>query len=267
MADTERYQLQGNAPHLYEQGTVPTISRPIAERTFEHVSLYEGERVLDAACGTGIVTRVAVQRFGNIRKIVGVDLNSGMLDVARANTPTTGVSIEWPQGDVCALPFPDGSFDVVLCQQGLQFVPDKSAALRDMQRVLARGGRLVFTVAIESPYHAALADSLTRHVNAEAATNCLSPFTLRDAGTVWKLVDGAEFRTIDMKVLEVMIRIRPSSADAMFETMAARSPFSREIAEVRMTIRQEVSAALQAYRDGDDFVMPWKTHLVQARVA
>lgn len=70
-----------------------------------------------------------------------------------------------------------------------------------------------------------------------------------------------------MKVLKVMIRVRPSSADSLFETIAARSPFAREIDEVRTTIKQEVSAALQAYRDGDDFVIPWKTYLVQARAA
>lgn len=265
MADTERYQLKGNAPQLYELGSVSMIFRPLAELTFEHVSLHEGERVLDAACGTGIITRVAAQRFAHIGNIVGVDLNPGMLDVARENTPTTGVTVEWRQGDVCALPFPDGSFDVVLCQQGLQFVPDKFAALRDMRRVLASGGRLVFTVWIESPYHAALADALTRHVNAEAATSCLSPYTLSDAETVRKLMGDTEFRSIDMKVLGVMVRI-PTSEDSLFETIASRSPFTREIIEARMTIRQEMSAALQIYRNGDDFVIPWKTHLVQARI-
>lgn len=191
MADTERYQLKDNAPQVYEQGPVPMMFQPLAELTFEHVSLYPGERVLDVACGTGIVTRVAVQRFENIRNIVGVDLNPGMLDVARSNTPTTGVNVEWRQGDACALPFPDGSFDVVSCQQGLQFIPDKAAALRDMRRVLVPGGRLVFTVWVESPYHAALADALTRHVNAQAATSCLAPYTLSNAKTVRMLVDDA----------------------------------------------------------------------------
>jgi ubiquinone/menaquinone biosynthesis C-methylase UbiE len=107
MADT-RYQLEGNAPQLYERDTVQTLARPLAELMFEHVSLHAGDRVLDAACGTGIVTRVAAQRFGNLSHIMGVDLNPGMLEVARAHTPTTGVPVEWRQGDVCALPFPVG---------------------------------------------------------------------------------------------------------------------------------------------------------------
>lgn len=266
MADTDRYQLKDNAPQVYEQGLVPLLFRPLAELTFESVSLDKGERVLDAACGTGIVTRVAMERFTGIRKVVGVDLNPGMLEVARANTPKTDTPVEWRQGDICALPFPDGGFDVVLCQQSLQFIPDKGAALREMRRMLAEAGRLIFTVWIESPYHTALADALTRHVNAEAAKGCLSPYALHDAEVVRKLVSDAGFRKIDMKVLEVMIRVSPSSADSLFETIAARSSFAREISEVRATLDQEVSAALQAYRDGNDFVIPWKSHLVRAKV-
>jgi ubiquinone/menaquinone biosynthesis C-methylase UbiE len=145
MAET-RYQLEGNAPQLYERETVPTLGRPLAELMLAHVALHAGDRLLDAACGTGIVTRVAVQRYGDLRHVVGVDLNAGMLDVARAHTPASRVPIEWRHGDVCALPFPDGSFEVVLCQQGLQFVPDPGAALREMSRVLVPRGRLAFTV-------------------------------------------------------------------------------------------------------------------------
>ena len=145
MANT-RFQLEGNGPQLYERETVPLSARPMVERMFDHVSLHAGDRVLDVACGTGIVTRVAVERFENIASIVALDLNPGMLEVARENMPTTGIPIEWRQGDMCALPYPDDSFDVVLCSQGLQFVPDKLAALREMRRVLVSGGRLAFQV-------------------------------------------------------------------------------------------------------------------------
>ncbi len=101
MADT-RYQLEGNAPQLYERETVHTLGRPLAELMFAHVSLHTGDRVLDVACGTGIVTRAAIQRYGDLGHVAGVDLNAGMLDVARAHTPATHVPIEWRQGDVCA---------------------------------------------------------------------------------------------------------------------------------------------------------------------
>lgn len=269
MADTERFQLEGNAPQLYERTTVVTLGRPMAELMFEHVSLHEGERILDAACGTGIVARVAVERYTNIGSIVGIDLNPAMLDVARANTPTTDIPIEWCQGDVCALPLPDGCFDVVLCQQGLQFVSDTLTALREMRRVLVPGGRLVFTVWSEvNAYDAALADALTRHVNAEAATSCLSPFTLRDAETIRKLMDDVGFHGIEMQEIVVMRRM-PSSVEAIVQSLA-RTPYAHDVAavseEARQAIGQEVSTALQAYRDGDDFIILHQTHLVQARI-
>jgi ubiquinone/menaquinone biosynthesis C-methylase UbiE len=269
MAET-RYQLEGNAPQLYERETVPTLGRPLAELMLAHVALHAGDRLLDAACGTGIVTRVAVQRYGDLRHVVGVDLNAGMLDVARAHTPASRVPIEWRHGDVCALPFPDGSFEVVLCQQGLQFVPDPGAALREMSRVLVPGGRLAFTVFSEVPvYYAALADALVRHVSADAATSCLSRYTLREATTLRTLVDEAGFGVIEMQVLEVMRRM-PASAASVVEAMV-RAPYARVVAAVdedaRQAIGQEVSAALHAYRDGDEVLIPHRSHLVQAQVA
>lgn len=266
MANT-RYQLEGNAPQLYERETVPTLGRPLAELMFEHVLLPAGDRVLDAACGTGIVTRVAAQRFRHLAHIVGVDVNPGMLDVARAHTPTTGVLVEWREGDLCALPFPEGRFEVVVCQQGLQFVSNPLAALREMRRVLVPGGRLAFTVFSDVPaYYVALADALTRHVSADAATSCLSRYTLRDAQTLRQLVYAAGFRAIEMRLLEVGRRM-PASAASIVEAMA-RAPYARDVAAVEEAVRhaigQEVHAALHMYRDGDEVIIPHQSHLVQA---
>ena len=98
MADT-RYQLEGNALHLHERETVPTLGRPLAELMCAHVALPPGDRLLDAACGTGIVPRVAAQRVGHLAHITGVDLNPGMLDVTRAHTPKPGVPVAWRPGD------------------------------------------------------------------------------------------------------------------------------------------------------------------------
>jgi ubiquinone/menaquinone biosynthesis C-methylase UbiE len=265
-----QYQLEGNAPQLYERETVQTLGKHLAALMFAHVALHGGDRVLDAACGTGIVTRVAVQQCGNLAHIVGVDLNAGMLDVARAHTPTTGVPVEWRQGDLCALPFPDGSFEVVLCQQGLQFVSDPGAALREMRRVLVPRGRLAFTVFSEIPvYYAVLADALARHVSASAATSCLSRYTLRNAVTLQTLVEDAGFGAVEIHVLEVMRRM-PASAESVVEAVA-RAPYARDVAaveeHVRQTIGQEVSTALHAYRDGDEVVIPHRSHLVQAQGA
>ncbi|MDH3602596.1 MAG: methyltransferase domain-containing protein [Candidatus Tectomicrobia bacterium] len=265
---TSGFQLSDHAAQLYERDSVPMTTRPLAELMFAHVSLHEGERILDVACGTGIVARLAAERIGRSGQIIGIDLNPGMLDVARANSPTTGASVEWRQGDAQALPFPDESFDLVLCQQGMQYVSDKLAALREMQRVLAPGGRLAFTVWGEvSSYNAALADALARHVSAAVAARALAPNAWSDAASIRHLVGEAEFRDIDVQELVLIVR-RPSSAESVLAQIA-RSPYAEDVAAVseaaRLAIGQEVSAALQAYGDGDDCVCPQKTHLVQAR--
>src|SRR5215471_13772015 len=94
----------------------------------------EGDRVLDVACGTGPVTRYIAPFVGSTGRVVGLDLNSGMLDTARAMPIPEGIQIDWREGNATARPFPNASFDVVCCQQGLQFCPDRPAALRAMHR-------------------------------------------------------------------------------------------------------------------------------------
>ena len=129
-----------------------------------------GERVVDIACGTGIVTRVAAARVGPTGVVAGVDLNPGMLSVARAATTTDSRSdapIQWREASADKLPFPGESFDIVYCQLGLQFFADRAAALREMRRVLGADGRLALMVwrgISESPGFAALAEALERHV-------------------------------------------------------------------------------------------------------
>ena len=93
MADNQ-YQLEGNAPQLFERDTAQPLGKPLAEQVFNHVELQASDRVLDAACGTGIVTRVAAERFEHVGKFVGLDRNTGMLDVARELSPTNVLRIE-----------------------------------------------------------------------------------------------------------------------------------------------------------------------------
>src|SRR5207249_9974538 len=120
-------------------------------------------RVWEVACGTGVVTRAAAKRVGPSGHVVGVDLNPGMLAVARSLPAPAGAPIEWFERSALDLRLPDSSFDAVLCQQGLQFFPDKSLALREMRRVLVRGGRLALSVWIGiGPYHGAVGDALAR---------------------------------------------------------------------------------------------------------
>ena len=118
MALPEYAMNASSFPQMYEQWLVGPLFRPYAEVLVERARLTPADRVLDVACGTGIVARLAAQRIGDNGLVVGVDISPQMLAVARTVAP----EIDWREGDVSALPVADGErFDVVLCQQGLQF--------------------------------------------------------------------------------------------------------------------------------------------------
>ena len=175
-------QYSGNAAENYERYFVPTIGKPFATACLDAAGLRQGERVLDVACGTGVVTRLAADRVGRDGAVAGLDINPAMLAVARS-LPTSGAAIEWYEGNAESLPLPDGSFDVVLSSLGMQFVPDKASALREMRRVLAPDGRLaVATVGPTSPLFAILERALARHVNPEAAGFMRMVFSLYETG-------------------------------------------------------------------------------------
>jgi ubiquinone/menaquinone biosynthesis C-methylase UbiE len=269
MADNTRFASEV-AAQRYEAQVVPTNITPHTHAVFDHVALYDGERVLDVACGTGIVARVAVERFPHLASIVGVDLNPAMLIIARTHLPATTIPVTWQEGDGCALPFPEDSFDVVVCQQGLQYIPDKAAALRHMHRVLVPGGRLICTV-WSRPHRAnvALADALRHHVSTEAAASSLAPFAWTDADLIRQTVVDAGFETVEMAVIESQSRMSASaeSVHAYINSMAVRLPYAEEVAAVHLALEEAVSTALQPYRVGDAFLMPSQAHLVQARVA
>ena len=121
MAPSERWQLGGQGPKAYEQYLVPVLFTPWATFLVGQAALQPGERVLDAACGTGIVARMVAPHVGRTGSVIGLDLNSRMLAVARTLPPGSGVSIAWQEGNLEALPFDDQAFNEVLCQQALQF--------------------------------------------------------------------------------------------------------------------------------------------------
>ncbi len=126
----------------YEAFMVRFRFRPWAEELLDRVVLAPGVRMLDVACGTGIVARAAAQRLRGAGIIDAIDMNPAMIEVGRRAAAEEDVSIRWHVGNVESLPFPDRSFDLVTIQQALQFFPDQPAALRECLRVLAPGGTL-----------------------------------------------------------------------------------------------------------------------------
>ena len=129
-------QLTHAAAQTYDDFFVPALFADWAPRVADAAGVEAGQRVLDVACGTGVLTRELARRVGPA-SVVGLDPNEGMLAVARRRTP----KVDWRRGHAEALPFGDRSFDVVTCQFGLMFFQDRAAGLRQMWRVLRPGGR------------------------------------------------------------------------------------------------------------------------------
>jgi SAM-dependent methyltransferase len=261
-----QWQVAGSAPENYERHLVPAIFGPFAADLVEVAALRSGERVLDVACGPGVVARLATEVVGATGRVVGVDLNAGMLAVARTLPASAGAPVEWREGDAAALPLPDGAFDVVLCQQGLQFFPDRPAALREMRRVLSPTGRLALSTWQEigrSPGFAALAEALARHVPAAVAT-IRGPFALSKADELRALVAGAGFRDVAIRPLARTLRF--PSAEEFVRRYVAGSPLAGPVGQAddaaRAALLRDVAAALAP--TGGEVAFPIETHLTLA---
>jgi len=263
---TERWQLERASAEAYERYAVPSWSGPLAARLVALAAPREGERVLDVACGTGIVARRAAEVVGARGAVAGVDLNEGMLAVARERAP----AIDWRQGDVEALPVADGAFDLVACQQGLQFFARRAAALAEMRRALARGGRLALSVMRPIAHNAgwgALAAALDRHAGPEAGAMMRAPFPDWDATELRELVTSAGFD--DVRVLIVVDGARyPSPAELVrweAESSPLAGPLSALSPETREALVADVAAAIADRVDDDGVLLAQETYVVLAR--
>jgi SAM-dependent methyltransferase len=137
-------QFTGNVPERYDRYMVPLLFEPYANDLVERLSQRDDLRVLELAAGTGAVTRRLREALPDGSTLVATDLNEAMVAYARQAVPSAG--IEWSAADAQQLPFDDGSFDVVVCQFGLMFLPDKVQGFREARRVLADGGLLLANV-------------------------------------------------------------------------------------------------------------------------
>jgi SAM-dependent methyltransferase len=261
-------EITGTPGEIYEQHVLPAT---IARWTPDLIAVLDvrpGERVLDVACGTGIVTRLLPDRVGPTGRVVGLDVNGGMLAVARA--VTAHASIEWVEGNAMDMPLPDAAFDAVVCQQGLQFVPDKLAALHEMRRVLASGGRLVLSVwrsVAHAPGFRVLEEALARRLGAEQAV--LPPFSLGDGQALRALVGRAGFRDVrlraDVKLsrfpsAEHFVRSVVASGPTMVEALAAQGP------DVLDALVAEVTDATRDYVDDEGWAAPQVSNIMTAVV-
>jgi ubiquinone/menaquinone biosynthesis C-methylase UbiE len=268
----EQYQQEGSAAELFQRYVVPRITSLWAEDLVDRACVRVGESVLDVACGTGAVTRLAAQQSGNGR-VVGLDLNADMLRVARGVPHVDGKSIEWCEGNALALPFEEGTFNIVLCQLGLQFFPDKSLALHEMARVLSFGGRLllsVFTSIERTPVAYVFASALDRHLGESASSAKRAEHSFSDSDHLAQLAADAGLKNVVVVPVTLTIRF-PSALDYVWLQLTATPQarlLSKMMAQERdamiQVIAQDLASALGSVGPTGEMSSPQECNVLTA---
>lgn len=265
------WQVEGDWAQAYERFLVPSVFAPWGRRLVDRVAPRPGEHVLDVACGTGICARLAAARVGPSGRVVGVDVAPAMLAVAEQTAVDAGATIEWLQGDAAALPMPDAAFDVVVCQQSVQFFRDRAGALAEMHRAAKPGGWLALSTWLDierCPGFARLADALTHHVGAELGAAMRAPFSLTDAEQLRGLLAAAGFA--DVRVTRAFGYLRHPSAARFLWEYATVAPWLVEPLgalddDARRALAEDYAAAMSPYTDDEGIVFPLESHVAVAR--
>ena len=262
MSNNSRYQVSGNAAENYEQ-IASVWMLPWAENLVASANLTAGDRVLDLACGTGFVGRTAKPIVRAEGAVIGVDLNPRMVAMARS---VTGLDIREVSADATGLD--SGSFDVVLCQQGLQFFPDPGSVLRESIRCLRPGGRARFSVwagFTQNPFIAGMIDAMKDHVPPEAVaqfrrTNIDS---LGGEQGVVAMLEGAGFDDVDVVTERLEIDLPPMAE--FFPKMIATTPYLPTFEALpdgeKKTVIERMSGSV-AEREGGDGTIAHMTVVV-----
>lgn len=228
-------------PPAYECYFVPAIGRPIAEGLIAAAQLRPGEQVLDIACGTGIVARLAAAQVIPSGTVSGADINPGMIAEARRACEDVA-NIDWHETDAASLPFPNDSFDVVLCQMGIQFFPAKLPPLKEMRRVLRPGGRVLVNTPGPMPeLFAVIRDAVARYVGPKPAGFLDAVFSLHDPDEYTELLRSAGFRQPDVRRAEKALEL-PPPADFLWQYLQS-TPIG---ADVFNNTDADACAALEA---------------------
>jgi ubiquinone/menaquinone biosynthesis C-methylase UbiE len=254
-------------PEMYERWLVGPLFLPWAELTLDELKLSPGDRLLDIACGTGIVARVAKKRLGETGHVVGIDVSSDMLAVARNVAP----DIDWREGNANSLPLSEGEqFDIVVCQQGLQFFSDKTEAVAQMRRALAEHGRLAVATwrsDEEIPVFRELRRVAERHLGAITDQR----YDFGDAAVLEGLLRDGGFHDIEIKTVarticfddgEPFIRLNTMAFVGMSTGGKAMSDDERK--HVMENIINESAPVLQQYSDGSALTFELRTNLALA---
>lgn len=212
MATSRQWQLAHEAAERYEHILVPAILGPFAQALVKWSDLQSGEVVVDIGCGTGAAARFAAERVGPAGRVIGIDVNGGMIEVAKSRGLAQGAPIDWYEKSAYDLPLADQSADIALCAQTLQFLDNRPQALAEMYRVLKPGGRVTlssWTDIQESPYFSSLVAAISQHINHDTAAGLGTAFNLSSPGEIRSLLNQAGFRAVEVTVAQLELELPP----------------------------------------------------------
>ena len=266
---TDPPPLRFTFAETYERSLVEPLFRPWVDGLLDRAQLAPGDRLLDLASGTGIVARLARERVvSGGRRMVGVDLSPQMLAVGSRLAP----DVAWCQASAVALPFTSGTFDVLVCQQGLQFFPDRLAAVREMHRVLKAGGRAIaatWRALDEMPLLLALHASAERHLGPVADRR----HSLADGGALERLFVEAGFHDVRVGTVSKTIHFDDAAAFIRLNAMAlvGMSQASQTMSEEDRARLIEAIAAdsietIRPYAGPESLAFAMSTNVAAARV-
>jgi len=223
-------EFSGSVPGFYDRYLGPVLFEPYAVDLVSRLPTGDRLRVLEIACGTGIVTRRLRESLADSATLVATDLNEPMVAYARNAVPAAG--IVWQQADAQALVFDDGSFDAVVCQFGFMFLPDKVQGFREARRVLTSGGLLLANIwhSMEAnPVAGAIHTTVARLFPADPPGFMETPYGYHDTHRI--RADMAEAGWEDVQLETVRVQGHGPSAAEFAAGFAMGSPLTHELAE------------------------------------
>lgn len=245
-------QLSETAAEIYQRFFVPALFAGWPDPVLDAAKVVAGDRVLDVACGSGVLAGAAAIRAGDQERVSGVDINPGMLDVARALYP----KIDWQQGAAEALPFEANHFDRVVSQFGLMFFEDRIRAISEMRRVCRPGGRVCVAVwgrLQDTPGYLAVAQLLHELFGAERARSIEVPYVLGERDELAGLFDRAGVR--DYRIDTLTGQVRFDSIDAWVYTDIKGWTLADQLSESEyLRFRDHAHRALVAFQLEDGSV-------------